>query len=201
MTTFSAGLRIAQLSSRSQVSIGGDLDFAFSYSYPTLHFGLPGYFKIPMQAWHLNHSTAQMERSFHGVGPSVAWDTSAPIWGDASRGQVLLDFGMNGAILFGRQRANAVHQTTRSYANPQLYSVPPITYQPGPRRAARTRSVVVPNIGGQVGLSFAFPNAKVNLGYRADFFLNAVDGGIDTRKTYDRNFYGPYATISIGLGG
>jgi hypothetical protein len=33
------------------------------------------------------------------------------------------------------------------------------------------------------------------------YFLGAMDGGIDARKTYDRNFHGPFATISIGLGG
>ncbi|HVP85004.1 MAG TPA: hypothetical protein VMS78_09800 [Rhizomicrobium sp.] len=43
--------------------------------------------------------------------------------------------------------------------------------------------------------------AKVSLGYRADFFFGAMDGGIDTRESYNRNFYGPYASISIGLGG
>jgi hypothetical protein len=63
----------------------------------------------------------------------------------------------------------------------------------------RTRSVAVPNIGGFAGLSFKYPNAKVSLGYRADFFFGAVDGGIDARKTYDRSFYGPYMTVSIGL--
>jgi hypothetical protein len=63
----------------------------------------------------------------------------------------------------------------------------------------RSRNVTVPNIGGFAGLSFKYPNAKVSLGYRADFFFGAIDGGIDARKTYDRSFYGPYATVSIGL--
>jgi hypothetical protein len=61
--------------------------------------------------------------------------------------------------------------------------------------------VIVPNIGGFAGLSVRFPNAKVSLGYRADAFFGAMDGSIDVRKTYDRDFYGPFATISIGLGG
>jgi len=61
--------------------------------------------------------------------------------------------------------------------------------------------VIVPNIGGFAGLSLRFPNAKVSFGYRADAFFGAMDGGIDARKTYDRDFYGPFATISIGLGG
>jgi hypothetical protein len=65
----------------------------------------------------------------------------------------------------------------------------------------RSRSVIVPNVGGFAGLSYRYSNAKLSLGYRADFFFGAMDGGIDTRKTYDRNFYGPFATISVGLGG
>ena len=65
----------------------------------------------------------------------------------------------------------------------------------------RSRSITVPNIGGFAGLSYRYDSAKLSFGYRADFFFGAMDGGIDTRKTYDRNFYGPYATLSIGLGG
>jgi len=60
---------------------------------------------------------------------------------------------------------------------------------------------VVPNLGGFAGLSFKYPNAKVSVGYRADFFFGAMDGGIDAHKSYDRDFYGPFATVSIGLGG
>jgi hypothetical protein len=49
------------------------------------------------------------------------------------------------------------------------------------------------------GISFRYPNAKVSFGYRADLFLGAMDVGIDARHTKDRNFYGPFATISLGL--
>jgi hypothetical protein len=65
----------------------------------------------------------------------------------------------------------------------------------------RSRNVVVPNIGGSVGLSWRVEDFKVNLGYRADFFFNAMDGGIDATKNEDRAFFGPYASVSIGLGG
>jgi hypothetical protein len=67
--------------------------------------------------------------------------------------------------------------------------------------AARSRSVTIPNLGGFAGLSLKFPNAKVSFGYRGDFFIGAMDTGMDTRKTSTVGFYGPYATISIGLGG
>jgi hypothetical protein len=58
---------------------------------------------------------------------------------------------------------------------------------------------VVPNIGGFAGVSLKFPNAKISFGYRADLFLGAMDGGIDTRDSRDRMFYGPFASIAVGL--
>jgi len=57
----------------------------------------------------------------------------------------------------------------------------------------------VPNIGGFAAISLKFPNAKVSLGYRGDFFFGAKDSGFETRSTTDVGFHGPYATISIGL--
>ena len=65
----------------------------------------------------------------------------------------------------------------------------------------RSHSVAVPNVGGSMGLSFHYAAAKVSFGYRADFFLGAIDGGIDTHNSEDVGFHGPFATISIGLGG
>ena len=65
----------------------------------------------------------------------------------------------------------------------------------------RLRSVIVPNVGGFAGLSFHYANAKVSFGYRADIFLGAMDGGIDAVKKENVGFYGPFASVSIGLGG
>ncbi len=61
------------------------------------------------------------------------------------------------------------------------------------------RTVTIPNVGGFAGVSYRIENFKVNLGYRADFFFGAIDGGIDTRKSETLGFYGPFATISIGF--
>jgi iron complex outermembrane receptor protein len=65
----------------------------------------------------------------------------------------------------------------------------------------RSRLVAVPNVGGFAGISFKYQNAKVSFGYRADEFFGAMDGGIDAHKSENRGFFGPYANISIGLGG
>jgi hypothetical protein len=45
------------------------------------------------------------------------------------------------------------------------------------------------------------PNSEISLGYRADFFFGAVDGGLSTPEKETRGFYGPFAKISVGLGG
>ncbi len=76
----------------------------------------------------------------------------------------------------------------------------PVTYQRTVDHA-RSRGVIVPNVGGFAGLSVKYPNAKVSFGYKADFFFGAMDGGIDVRRTEDVGFHGPFATVSIGLGG
>ncbi len=57
----------------------------------------------------------------------------------------------------------------------------------------------MPNVGGFAGLSYNFPNAKVSIGYRGDFFFGAIDGGLDTTQKETRGFYGPFATISVGF--
>jgi len=59
--------------------------------------------------------------------------------------------------------------------------------------------VVVPNLGSHLGLSMLYRDAKVSFGYRADTFFNAMDGGQDTAKDYNRGFYGPYLNVSLGL--
>jgi hypothetical protein len=65
----------------------------------------------------------------------------------------------------------------------------------------RSRMVAVPNVGALFGISYKYQNAKVSFGYRADEFFRAMDGGIDTHKSENRGFNGPYANISIGIGG
>jgi hypothetical protein len=116
-----------------------------------------------------------------------------------------VDWGVNGALLFGRQKASVHHEAT-SYYHGAKYPVygsgkHTLIYHHATPVPDRVHSVVVPNVGGFAGLSFRYASAKVAFGYRADFFFGAMDGGIDTRKTYDRNFHGPFATISVGLGG
>ena len=64
-----------------------------------------------------------------------------------------------------------------------------------------SRRVVVPNLGRFAALSYRFTNAKISAGYLADFFFGAMDGGLDTHRSVTTAFHGPFAKISVGLGG
>ncbi len=119
---------------------------------------------------------------------------------------VSVDWGANGAVLFGRQRTRLQHQTSGFYfkgvgAGQSQTAGLVSSYIHGPYDRDRNRSVTIPNIGGFASISFKYPSAKLSLGYRADFFFNAVDTGIDSAKSSTIGFYGPFATVSIGLGG
>jgi hypothetical protein len=203
-STLNAGIRFAQFTSRSRVSLGENPDWHFSHKYVTFPYYGIYHSKVPKgQPYHSFAGSFDSSRSFSGVGPSLSWKGSSPVLGNETA-KVAFDWGVNGALLFGRQKAQIHHQTTARYHSGPAGNFAQMTtfYQnPATPDHTRSRSTIIPNIGGFAGLSFNYAAAKVSFGYRADFFFGAMDGGIDTRKTYDRNFYGPYATISIGLGG
>jgi iron complex outermembrane recepter protein len=196
------GVRFAQFTSTSKAMIAADPDFHFTYKYIRGYGRFPSlYLKIPRQGWHDYVANEDISRSFHGIGPSLSWQASVPFAGNAETTELTLDWGASAALLFGRQRTKVHHQTTGRYKSVHAFqSVGPVTYQPPPFDKTRSRSVTVPNVGGSLGLSFRYPNAKISIGYRADFFFGAEDGGIDTRKSENRSFYGPFASISIGVG-
>lgn len=197
-STISAGVRFAQFSSKARVD---------SYARPTVGYKfvpLPAFPQVllPASYFHAYTMHANAERSFHGIGPSVSWKASATLLGN-DHVHLDADWGVNGALLFGRQKAKTSHSTHAYYQTGVQYT--PRNYvEAYPTRmshSTRSRSVIVPNIGGFAGLSVNYPNAKVSLGYRADFFFGAMDTGIDYRQSKDVGFHGPFATISIGLGG
>jgi hypothetical protein len=151
-------------------------------------------------------------RSFSGIGPSVALNGSNPLTGTLENG-LAFDWGVNGAILFGRQKARVrTHTENRYYTGGYTYYYSAngglvFDYSTAirtnvPRDNSRRRNVVVPNVGAFAGISYRLGGrGKIALGYRADFFFGAMDGGIDTRHSENVAFHGPFATISLGLGG
>ena len=195
----SGGVRIAQFVSHSSVDMRADPDIDVKY-YPSaanpnrVDFGVHH---------HTYHAYENASRKFRGIGPWISWTGSMPVLGGDQTTGLGFDWGANAAVLFGRQKTSVRHQETGHYftlfpgqSNPYV-----VVYQNPVRGHASNRFVTVPNLGGFAGLSYRYANAKIALGYRADFFFGAVDGGIDTRKSETLNMSGPFATISFGLGG
>jgi hypothetical protein len=207
----SLGVRFAQFTEKSNVTLKSDPDWHFQPK--DIFFYSSYYVHVLPQSFHSNAGSFHAERSFRGIGPSLSWNASAPVSGNAHDGELDIDWGVNASVLFGRQKSRTQHSETVRYSDggygyllngfyglPRLGTLVTVYHHTGPSRT-RSHSVVVPNVGGFAALSFKYDAAKVSFGYRADFFFGAMDGGVDARKSYDRNFYGPYATISIGLGG
>ena len=191
----SAGVRFAQFSSNFNTKAMGR---------PEINF-FPGNFGNSIPTFYMYTMFANAHRSFRGIGPSLSWNASAGLLGNKDEAELTVDWGVNAAVLFGRQKVRGNH-TTQAYHAPftpyiqyvgYYYSKPYDNVHP----IDRSRRVTVPNLGGFAGFSIKYPNAKVSLGYRADFFFGAVDAGIDQRHTKNLGFNGPFATISIGLGG
>jgi len=198
-STINVGIRFAQFSSQSQVTARGRPSInlhhlRFRYAYTFYNYTM----------------FAEAARNFHGIGPSLSWNASATLLGNKDDGELTVDWGLNGAVLFGRQKVKLNH-TTQAYHLPisnnvQYYSGNYDIYQytrtyRTSHPHTRSRGVTIPNLGGFAGLSVKYPNAKFSLGYRADFFFGAVDAGIDERHSKNLGFNGPFASISIGLGG
>jgi hypothetical protein len=200
----SAGLRFAQYESSGSLDLRARPDRMFKY-YPTAAahgqcLKVPTCFKLA--TWHSYHITGQASRKFRGEGPSISWSGSMPLEGDLQDGELTLDWGANGALLFGKQKAHTQHHETANYANAGRAfgaSYVPLYDRTGGHNAIR--AIVVPNLGALAGVSYRFNNAKISFGYRGDFFFGAIDGGIDARKSETLGFFGPFAKISIGLGG
>lgn len=193
-STVSAGVRFAQFTSGSGITLHARPVYSFNFATS------PGKYRVPHPI-HANYTAVlHTHRDTHAVGPSISWDASLPIAGNASDATINIDWGVNAAVLFGRQRAKVHHQTT-GYYQKVLPSFGKYTrsYAHHPADQNRSRSVMIPNLGGFAGISFHYSDAKLSLGYRGDFFFSAVDNGIDTRKSATRGFYGPFASVSVGL--
>jgi hypothetical protein len=201
-SVFNAGIRFAQFISKSSVSVKARSDI-HHYNYIAAFY--PYFLSLypqkygPGTGFKTFSVAAQSKRSFQAVGPSISWDASATIAGRADEARLTFDWGVNASLLFGKQKARTHHESS---AHDVPYKIRPyqLTYTNQGNRTG-SRNVAVPNIGGMAGFSIRFPNAKVSLGYRADFFFGAMDTGSDVRSTSDVSFHGPFATISIGLGG
>jgi len=205
-SVLSAGVRVARFDFNSDVTVRARPD-AEGYAYL-----LAGFVPIPEIRFTAYYFHGDVTRSFHGVGPSLSWKASAPIAGNSHDGELSLDWGISGSVLFGKQKAKIYHHTTEhrfhmkyyypkpGYPSQTTHYTAPASHPPQTFDRMRSRSVTVPNFGGSIGVSYRIEDFKVSVGYRADYFFGAVDGGIDTAKKTTLGFNGPYASISIGIG-
>jgi hypothetical protein len=203
----SAGIRFAQFASNTDATIRARPTYTVGPAMTGTAFGLPYRGLHPDRSFQSNTAVVHSKRSTRAVGPSLSWNASAPIVGDATDVSLNFDWGMNAAILFGRQRTQTQHQTSGYYfRNTEggvigLENAKKGNYTHGPYNPIRSRTVMIPNLGGTAAISLRFYNSKVTFGYRSDFFFNAMDVGVDKRISQTVGFYGPFATVSIGLGG
>jgi hypothetical protein len=181
-STISAGVRFANLRSRSDVQI--------SSNFPPSLYGSS-----------TNRPDTRIKREFRGWGPKIAWDGSAAVAGALEDGQLGINWGLNAALLFGRQttkqKIDAFYR--QHYVNWASYSYVTHT-QNLHSQNERRKNVTVPALGGYLAASYRVSNAKISLGYRADWYFNALDGGVTASQKVNRGFFGPYASISIGIG-
>jgi hypothetical protein len=194
-SVISAGVRFAQFTSKANVTL-----HARPRDHVTTKYK-PGAYRVYTIARHTYSGVFQAARNTHAIGPSLSWDASLPVAGSDNGMAITLDWGANAAVLFGRQRAKVHHQTSGTYIKGIVSGNLISSYKHGPYEPDRARTVTIPNVGGFAGLTFKYADAKLALGYRADFFFGAIDGGIDTAKKENVGFYGPFATISVGIGG
>jgi len=195
------GVRYMKLRSTSEATLHGRPDTYFPPE-DVLKYGAH---------FHRFHGTLDASRSFEGAGPAVSWDGSMKLVGDeAANGQVDVDLGLGGAVLFGRQKAVTSGNVHGDYQVAFLAAFrPPLGH--GPRYTAsyydqsfgdnRTKTVTVPGLSANLGLSYSTGGFKLSGGYRVERYFDAIDGGITERKTYDRQYDGPYFKVSFGFGG
>ncbi len=203
------GVRFAQFNNKSNITLGSDPDWHMKTKYaPTWAIALfPKFEGLKMwggEGYHNHYGSLQAHRNFNGIGPTLSWNGSSPFIGNQEGGELLFDYGANLAVLFGRQRADVAHQTKSNYhpdtMNYGQQGQHVQTYTDHGTHT-RSRSVVVPNVGAFAGMTYRLHDIKISAGYRADFFFNAMDGGNDVRRSEKIGNYGPFATVSIGLGG
>jgi len=198
-STINAGVRFASFKTHASTTATGRPKFNYFTNYVTsTKYGSPNdRHNRLLYTFHQFTLYAQATRSFKGIGPTLSWTASAALAGNRQDGELTFDWGIDAALLFGKQKATVSHMT-RAYHRTSYGAYPRTYYHPHHRTSSR--NVTVPNIGGYAGLSVKYTDVKVSIGYRYDTFLNAMDTGIDAAKKSNVTFNGPFASLSIGLG-
>jgi hypothetical protein len=198
-SVFSVGVRYAQFSAHSRMAVRAVPSvqiYNVVANYPTFLSIFPKFY-IPRSQFVQYSAFATATRSFHGVGPALSWNASVPMIGNRRAGELSFDWELNGAVLFGRQKSATSHHSTTHFRTQKYPPTPTVTHPAA--HNARSRSIVVPNVGLSAAVSYRIENFKATLGYRGDFFFGAVDTGWDARRTSDLTFHGPFLNFALGL--
>jgi outer membrane receptor protein involved in Fe transport len=165
------------------------------------------------------HAALSAEREFDGAGPALSWQAAMPVWGDADKGRLNVDWSLAAGALFG-ERKTAVSGTDRtvihqgdlgSAVTPTgdrmlaivTSTLPTAASQPDPVviDIARTGDATVPLLDLSLGLSYDVGRIKLSTGYRWERYFDVLDVGYRERKEADRTIDGPYFKIAVGFGG
>jgi hypothetical protein len=153
----------------------------------------------------------EAQRSFSGTGPMLTWAASKALFGNAQSGRVELDWSLTGGALFGRQSTTIADSEESEWfykwsaVQASGFQLPPqVPTTITERTTAGTRrstSTTVPMVGATLGLSYRVSGLSLSAGYRWERYINAIDGGVEERKAYDRTIDGPTLKLAIGFGG
>ncbi len=196
-STLSAGLRYAKLESLTSVDMTGIPDWQIA----------PEYVGFSLAQNHRYRSETVTEREFRGAGPVLAWEASQRLLGNSNTGEINADWSLSGGVLFGKQKTAIQGSEREAYYNQMYagaYNNPPTPYEPPVVTGVdlrRSRSVTVPVAALSLGLSYKIDRMKVGAGYRWERYFDAIDGGMNGGKSYDRTIDGPYFKIAVGFGG
>ncbi len=193
------GLRYARLNSETHTSLDGVPDWYMA----------DGFYPFGISTHTQYNATIDAQRQFEGVGPVVTFDASRALLGDVDSGHLDIDLSVEAGVLFGdRESRVSGGERKDDYsirtllvalgynANGPTQSTPtPFDISP------RSDSTAVPTLGLGLGLSYTIGGASVGAGYRWERYFDAIDGGIDEPKDYDRTIDGPYFKLSVGFGG
>jgi len=163
----------------------------------------------PLPETHLHRLNAEMQahRQFTGAGPSLMWDSGIALTGDTEQsGRIGVDVGLGASVLFGRQIAQVREHLMGAYTGAVGFggSWDSVDFTPPYDTTLthnRSKSATVPVANARLGLSYELGRLKLSGGYRWERYFNVIDAGVAERKTYDRQFDGPYMKVSIGFGG
>jgi hypothetical protein len=164
-STINVGVRIAHFRADTDVAFSYGVSYSGPISPGSTSIDFPGHIK----------------RSFTGIGPRIAWNGSLP---SPRNPAFSFDWGVAGAILFGRQKTSADVEFLG-------YSTSVVS----------ERNYTVPNVEGFAAVSWQPQNVpgKFTVGYRIDAYFGVIDGGFDEADSVDRIIHGPFARFTVGL--